>query len=148
MLLTSCLFVVVLLPRLAVAALTAFLRAADNNALGLKIFSGDALADPMMVALLKDQPTALKDLSVTTVNKGKNPFIRRFRSAFPDVVYGSFAAQGYDAMAALLRAYADAAPPKGGPQLADALREASFEGGWGWGVAPAVCGWPWQTFVC
>lgn len=115
----------------AVAVHAAFLRAADNNALGIKIFSGDALADPMMVALLKDQPTALKELSVTTANKGKNPFIRRFRSAFPDVVYGSFAAQGYDAMAALLRAYADAAPPKGGPQLADALRDASFEGGCG-----------------
>lgn len=120
---------------------TAFLKAAENNDLGLKIFSGDALADPMMVTLLKDQPSALTDLSVTTVNKGKNPFIRRFRSAFPDVHYGSFAAQGYDAMVALLKAYAAAAPSRDGQDLADQLQQQQFEGK---GSLAAEC----ITFCC
>lgn len=118
-------------PALPTSCFAAFLKAAENNDLGLKIFGGDALADPMMVTLLKDQPSALKALSVTTVNKGKNPFIRRFRAAFPDVTYGSFAAQGYDAMVALMKAYADAAPPKDGAELANQLRQQQFEGGYG-----------------
>jgi hypothetical protein len=105
-----------------------FLKAAENQDLGLKIFSGDALADPMMVSLLRDQPSALKDLSVTTVNKGKNPFIKKFRATFPHVTYGSFAAQAYDAMVALLRAYAAAAPPKDGPAIAKQLGRERFEG--------------------
>jgi ABC-type branched-subunit amino acid transport system substrate-binding protein len=118
-----------LLPILWVLSCSAaFVKAAENNDLGLKIFSGDALADPMMVTLLKDQPSALKDLSVTTVNKGKNPFIRRFRDMFPNVTYGSFAAQGYDAMVALLKAYAAAAPSRDGQDLADQLQRQQFEG--------------------
>lgn len=108
--------------------LAAFLKAAEANDLGLKIFGGDALADPMMVSLLKDSPTALKNLSVTTVNKGKNPFIKRFRAANPGVTYASFAAQGYDAMVALLRAYAAAAPPRDGPALVAQLQQQTFEG--------------------
>lgn len=106
------------------------MRAAANNDLGLKIFGGDALADTMMVNLLQDQPDALKDLSVTTVNKGKNPFIKKYRAAFPAVTYGSFAAQAYDAMVALLRAYAAAKPPRGGSELAKELRKQKFEGEW------------------
>lgn len=109
----------------------AFLRAATNNDLGLKIFGGDALADTMMVSLLQDMPEALKDLSVTTVNKGKNPFIKRFREAFPTVTYGSFAAQAYDATVAVLRAFAAARPPRDGPELAKELRKQKFEGEWG-----------------
>jgi hypothetical protein len=125
----------------------AFLKAAENNDLGLTIFSGDALADPMMVTLLKDQPSALKGLSVTTVNKGKNSFIRRFRSAFPDVTYGSFAAQGYDAMVALLKAYASAAPSRDGQDLADQLQQQQFEGerqclAAGCGMCPC---WTWHA---
>lgn len=104
------------------------MKAAVSQDLGLKVFGGDALADPMMVTLLKDMPAALKDLSVTTVNKGKNPFIRRFRAANPGITYGSFAAQGYDAMVALLRAYARAAPPKDGPALVKTLQQQKFEG--------------------
>lgn len=88
------------------------------------------MADPMMVTLLKEQPEPLRNLSLTTVNKGKNPFIRRFRSTFPDVAYGSFAAQGYDAMVALLRAYAAAQPPRDGQAVADELQEVAFEGEW------------------
>lgn len=109
-------------------AAAGFLKAAENQDLGLKIFSGDALADPMMVNLLRDQPSALKDLSVTTVNKGKNPFIKKFRATFPHVTYGSFAAQAYDAMVALLRAYAAAAPPKDGPAIAKQLGRERFQG--------------------
>jgi hypothetical protein len=82
----------------------------------------------MMVSLLRDQPSALRDLSVTTVNKGKNPFIKKFRSTFPHVTYGSFAAQAYDAMVALLRAYAAAAAPKDGPAIAKQLGRERFEG--------------------
>lgn len=82
----------------------------------------------MMVSLLRDQPFALKDLSVTTVNKGKNPFIKKFRSTFPHVTYGSFAAQGYDAMVTLLRAYAAAAAPKDGPAIVKQLGLERFEG--------------------
>ena len=107
----------------------AFLKAAAANNLGLKVFGGDALADPMMVTLLKDNPAALKQLSATTVNKGKNPFIRRFRASNPGVTYGSFAAQGYDAMVALLRAYAAAGPPRDGPAITKELQQQVFEGG-------------------
>jgi ABC-type branched-subunit amino acid transport system substrate-binding protein len=130
------------LPCRLFAVPAAFLRAADNQKLELPLFAGDALADSMMVALLKDQPTALKNLSVTTVNKGKNPFIRRFRAAFPSVMYGSFAAQGYDAMVALLRAYAAAPPPRDGVALAQELQQLEFEGG-----RPCYCD-PGSCHVC
>lgn len=84
----------------------------------------------MMVPLLRDTPGALKNLSATTVNKGKNSFIRRFRAAYPDVPYGSFAPQGYDAMVALLKAYAASPPVKDGPALAKELERQKFEGKW------------------
>jgi ABC-type branched-subunit amino acid transport system substrate-binding protein len=71
---------------------------------------------------------------------GSAPFLQRFAdfikqsAADPLAAQSVYAARGYDAMTALLQAYAAAASPKDGPAFVGALQRQNFTG------APGVLG--------
>jgi hypothetical protein len=118
-------------PRRCCCAHAEFLEVARAASLGLPIFGGDALSDTGLAAKVRGVPSAIDALVLTTTNKGKNSFIKRFRAQFPAVSYEGHAAQAYDAMVALLRALgasSGADGPGDAAALGAALQQQRFEG--------------------
>lgn len=105
-----------------------FVRAAAAAKLDLPILGGDAIASPQTSALLKDNPSLLKNVQVTAFAQGSEAFQKRFAQAAPGVEYDGNAAQGYDAMHAILRAYMAAPAPKEPRDIAPHIPKQNFMG--------------------
>lgn len=106
----------------------AFARAAHADKLGLRIVSGDALAEPAFAAMLRDNPAVIADLAATSPWPGKPAFVEQFKAATDGAYFSAFTARAYDAMTALLRAYRDAAPPRAGRDIVAQLHKQRFDG--------------------
>jgi hypothetical protein len=103
-------------------------RAANAAKLGLPIFGGDAIASPEMTSMFQDNPALLKPVVITAFAQGSEAFQKKFAKAAPGVQYDGNAAQGYDAMQALLLAY-DGAPASKEPEnVAAGITKQEFEG--------------------
>jgi ABC-type branched-subunit amino acid transport system substrate-binding protein len=105
-----------------------FLRAADATKLNLPVFGGDALATSTTGQLLKNNPGLLRNVTVTAFSQGSDAFKRKFAAAAPGVTYHGSAAQGYDAMDVLLRAYVAASAPKDPSDIAKQITKQNFTG--------------------
>lgn len=92
------------------------------------MFAGDAAASSAMSDLLADNLGLLKGLTLTTFSQGSLDFQRKFQAAAPNVPYDGVAAQAYDAMAALLKAWEDTDPPREGKSLAERIPKQNFTG--------------------
>jgi hypothetical protein len=78
---------------------------------------------------LQDKPGLLKDVTLTAFHQGTAEFKKKFAEFAPGVEYDGNAAQGYDAMQALLRAYAATPLPKDPPSVARMIPKQNFTGG-------------------
>lgn len=107
-----------------------FVRAAAAAKLGLPIFGGDAIASPEITGTFKDNPALLKPVVITAFAQGSEAFKQKFAKAAPGLEYDGNAAQGYDAMRALLRAYDDAPASKEPENVAAGIIKQEFEGVW------------------
>jgi hypothetical protein len=108
------------------------------------VLGGDALATPALISLLPGNASALlRGVTATTWGQGKPSFVERFKAAAPNVVYDSRAATGYDAMVALLKAYAATAPPRPSTAVAQNIVKQEFDGACAQcAAAPVRCdGW-------
>jgi ABC-type branched-subunit amino acid transport system substrate-binding protein len=105
-----------------------FVRAAAAAKLDLPILGGDAIASPQTSELLKDNPSLLKNVQITAFSQGSEAFQKRFAEAAPGVEYDGNAAQGYDAMHAVLRAYMAAPAPKEPRDIAQQIPKQNFTG--------------------
>lgn len=106
-----------------------FLRAASTAKLDLPILSGDAIASPQTTDLLRDTPGLLKNVHITAFAQGSPAFQKKFAEVNPGLEYDGNAAQGYDAMHTLLRAYMDAQAPKEPQDIASQITKQKFTGG-------------------
>lgn len=113
----------------AVWCCSEFLRAAAAAKLDLPILGGDAIASPMTADLLRDSPGLLKNVHISAFAQGSTAFQKKFAEANPGLEYDGNAAQGYDAMHTLLRAYMDAPPPKEPQDIASQITKQKFSGG-------------------
>lgn len=122
-----------------VSLAAAFLLAAQGQAglAALPTYVGDGLADPAFgkAVLAGDRAAGaavLGRLHATQLTPGSAAFHAELR-AFTNgsVPYRVAAAHAYDAAGALLRAFAEAAPPKGRPQVRAALQATHFAGATG-----------------
>jgi ABC-type branched-subunit amino acid transport system substrate-binding protein len=116
-----------LLPR-SLASPAEFLREAAAVKLDLPVLGGDAIASPALTELLQDKPELLKSVTATAFHQGTDAFKKRFAEFALGVEYDGNAAQAYDAMQALLRAYAAAPAPKDSPSLARLIPKQNFTG--------------------
>lgn len=107
---------------------TEFLRAAAAAKLDLPILGGDAIASPTTTDLLRDSPGLLKNVHITAFAQGSPAFQKKFAEVNPGLEYDGNAAQGYDAMHALLRAYMDAPAPKEPQDIASQITKQKFKG--------------------
>lgn len=113
---------------LTLFTLAEFLREAAAAKLDLPVFGGDAIASPALTELLQDKPGLLKDVTATAFHQGTDAFKKKFAEFAPGVEYDGIAAQGYDAMQALLRAYAAAPAPKDPMSVALLIPQQNFTG--------------------
>lgn len=105
-----------------------FVRAADKAKLDLLILGGDAIASPFITDAFKDNPGLLKGVTITAFNQGSDDFQAKFKAAAPGVEYDGNAAQGYDAMTALLNAYSSTPSPREPRAIAKAIPKQNFIG--------------------
>jgi ABC-type branched-subunit amino acid transport system substrate-binding protein len=107
-----------------------FLRAAHKAKLDVPIHSGDAEASTELPTLLKDDLAALQRVTLTSFSKGSQELLGRLKAAAPkgvDPDPGS-SAQAYDAVTAMLKAYAAADAPKSGADVAKQIPKQKFKG--------------------
>ncbi|WIA43947.1 hypothetical protein OEZ86_010340 [Tetradesmus obliquus] len=111
-----------------------FLVAAKAANLGMQLYGGDSSANPELVEKIGARPSALSNFTVVAPFPGSAAFQQRFAdlikqgSADPLAAQSVYAARGYDAMTALLQAYAAAQGPKDGPAIVAALQRQNFTG--------------------
>jgi ABC-type branched-subunit amino acid transport system substrate-binding protein len=108
-----------------------FLVAAKAANLSLPIFGGDALADYMLYEQLRGRPSLIDTLTTTSVSPGSKEYVQAFTNytgGQASTSYQAYAAHAYDAVAALLRAYKAAAPPKDGPAIKAEIGKLDFQG--------------------
>lgn len=111
-----------------------FLVAAKAANLGMQLYGGDSSANPELVEKIGARPSALSNFTVVAPFPGSAAFQQRFAdlikqgSADPLAAQSVYAARGYDAMAALMQAYAAAQAPKDGPAIVAALQRQNFTG--------------------
>ncbi|KAF6261902.1 periplasmic binding protein-like I [Scenedesmus sp. NREL 46B-D3] len=128
------------------------LVAAQAANLELPLFGGDSSSSPELMKLIAGRPSVIGNFTVvapsmymqakpeiqagmlTPCTPGDSAFLRRFSdfvkqsNADPLAAESVFAARGYDAMTALLQAYAAAQAPKNGPAIVAALQRQNFTG--------------------
>lgn len=86
------------------------------------------MASPAMADLLKGNTSVLGQLTATSWGMGTPEFVKRFEAAAPALEYDSRGATGYDAMAALLRAYAATPAPREPSAVAENIVKQVFAG--------------------
>lgn len=96
----------------------------------LPVLMGDSAATTDLSALVKDDPSVLKHLTFTMVAKGSKGCQANRTAGSPHAPKVGLAGPSYDAMTAVLGAYAAARPPKSPPDVAQQLPKQRFKGGW------------------
>lgn len=112
--------------------LAVFLRAADKAKLDLPILApGGAAQDSDAVNLLKDNLGLLGRVTLVVEGQGSKEFQARLKAAVNNRDGRDKAVTGhaYDAVNALLKAYAAAPEPKSGVDIAAQVPKQRFEGG-------------------
>jgi ABC-type branched-subunit amino acid transport system substrate-binding protein len=123
-----------------VAALPGFLRAADKAKLNLPVIgSGGAAQADQANGLLHDSLGLLERMSVVVEAPSSKEFQARLQAAVGNRTGKEqpTAGHAYDAITLLLRAYAAAAEPKRGAEIAAEIPGQKFEGVWAGGTCSA-----------
>lgn len=125
------------MPAAAVPSLPGFLRAADKAKLNLPVLGpGGAAQADQSNGLLKDNLGLLERVVVVVEAQGSKEFQARLKTAVGNRTGREQPTTGhaYDAITMLLRAYAAAAEPKHGTDIAAKIPGQQFEGGWAEGT--------------
>jgi hypothetical protein len=114
-----------------------FLRGLEKVKLELPILSGDAAASTDIPRLLDGKYSPLKHLTIVDFAQGRKDFYERLNKQSLGLTDEAQAGHGYDAMVALLRAYAAAAAagPNGRTEISQQIPKQRFDG------KPCMCLW-------
>jgi hypothetical protein len=100
----------------------------EKAKLDLPVLSGDASASTEIPRLLDGKYSPLKHLTIVNFAQGRKEFYQRLNKQSPGLTDEAQAGHGYDAMVALLRAYAATAGPKTRTEIAQQIPKQRFDG--------------------
>eukprot|EP00775_Hariotina_reticulata_P012158 gene12158-12296_t len=107
----------------------AFLKAAAAGGLRVPLYSGDGLAEPLLLKYLDNASLpVLGQLTVTELSRGPPSFEALYTNYTKGAPFYNSAALAYDATRALLAAYLAAPAPKDGRSVIQQLGNVTFDG--------------------